>query len=163
MRLLHWRLLLATTMAVSLGAAPSRFMFPQTILIRGPGLDKPIAVTHAGAKPGGQLHDDSLAVLYSGLRPDNAARAERVHARQSFEVAEFFSPAFWSYYGQNKKLLRQPPFDSATHRSRIYVAAPGGSPLWEDPVVFGTRSRSGFYEVSAEAERMLASRGVRLR
>lgn len=163
MRSLRWRSLISATMLVSLSAAPSRFMFPQLILIRGPGLDKPVAVAHTGATWNGHLDDDSLAVLYSGLRADDTAKAVVVRARRSFEVAEFFSPAFWSYYGPDKKLLRQPPFDSATHRSRIYVAAPGGAALWEDPVVSGRRSRSGFYEISPEAERILASRGVRLR
>jgi hypothetical protein len=163
MRSLHWRSIIAATMLVSLGAAPSRFMFPQFILIRGPGLDKPLAVTHTGAWHGEQIYDDSLALLYSGLRADDGAQGAQVRARKSFEVAEFFSPAFWGNYGPDRKLLRQPPFDSATHRSRIYVAAPGGSPLWEDPVVSGGRSRSGFYTISPAAERILASRGVRLR
>lgn len=158
----HWRPLIAATMLVSLAAAPSRFMFPQFILIRGPGLAKPVAVLHTG-KGLGQIDDDSLAVLYSGLRPDDGAQGAQVRTRKSFEVAEFLGPAFWGYYGPDKKLLREPPFDSATHRSRIYVAASGRSPLWEDPVVSGGRSRSGFYEISPEAERILASRGVRLR
>ena len=163
MRSLQWRPLVAATMLVSLGAAPTRFMFPQIVLIRGPGLDKPVVITHAGARPDGRLDDDSLALLYSGLRADDGAHGQQVRARKSFEVAEFFSPDFWSYYGPDRKLVRQPPFDSATHRSRIYVAAPGGSPLWEDPVVSGGRSRSGFYRMSPEAERILASHGIRLR
>jgi hypothetical protein len=160
---LYWRSLIATTVIIGLATAPSRFMFPQLILIRGPGLDKPVAIAHTGARPNGQLQDDSLVVLYEGLRADDGAPTRQVHARKSFEVAEFFSPAFWGYYGPDKKLVRQPPFDSATHRSRIYVAAPGGSPLWEDPVVSGSRSRSGFYRLSPEAERILASHGIQLR
>jgi hypothetical protein len=125
MRSLHWRSLAVATMIISLAAAVH---VSAAHSHSGPGLGQPVAVMHAGSM-NERLDNDSIAMLYSGLRADNAAQREKVRARKFFEVAEFLGSAFWGYYGPDGKLLRQPPFDSAAHRSRIYVGVPGGSPL----------------------------------
>jgi hypothetical protein len=162
MRSLSWRSLIAATLLSGGAAAPSRLMFPQIILIRGPGLDKPVAIAHTGPVSN-SLDADTLALLYGALIPDNTTPVDRIHSRESFEVAEFVSPDYWSYYGPDRKLIREPSFDRATHHSRIYAAVAGGSPVWEDPVVRPGGSRLRFYSLSPQGERLLASRGVRLR
>ena len=158
----------SSTLRVALGCAvltvtaaapsPRELMFPQLVLIRGPGLERPVVISHGPTDR--RPASDTIVLVYSSLRSVRPRSPEAVGRRPYWEVAEFFDRRIWSYYDADGRLARVPRFEDATHFSRIYAPADGEPALWDRPVVGSCGAPRSFCEIAQEGRRLLEARGL---
>jgi hypothetical protein len=157
---------LAFGLAVAVVAAKGDFrnrMYPQFLLIRGPGLEKPVAFSHAGANVA-SLAADTIVQLYTTLVRYQPRSEAELRRRRYFEVAEFIGTQLVVHYAPDGRSLAQVPvWEGASRTSRIYVGRDSEPPLWENPATVPGGARAGFYALSNSAQKLLDVRGIRLR
>lgn len=147
-------------------APPPTLMFPALVMLRGGGVNTPVAITHAGATGNAFLSSasdvsrDTIAIIYSSLRLHATKSAEQVRRRPYIEVAEFFGAA---YVVDSSGRVPPSQFEKANHHSRIYLPAAGQPALWENPVVAPGGARDAFYTLGEPATRALEMRGFKVR
>jgi hypothetical protein len=145
-------------------------MFPAIVVIRGGRLPHPVVLAHSGVRHtignGGFVADvsrDPLVIVYQGLTPASVAAPERSRTQPRYEVAEFFGPGHWHYYGPDDRVVEQPQFERANHFSKLYPATARRPAIWEDPIIRPGGSMARFFTLNDSALRILAGLGVALR
>lgn len=132
-------------------------------ILRAPGRSEVVVLGHTGTD-GWAARNDTLVLLYSGLTPVRPTDPAAVRRHPAIDVAEFFDAGAWKYYDADRHIPRPPPFDSANHHSRIYMAGDADAPaICEGPVVSPGGVHDVLYAVDSRAEAMLRARGIRLR
>jgi hypothetical protein len=138
--------------SLNAGAAGSSLALPWFLVIRGPGIERPIVI---GRRPTDMRGD--VIRLQRSLLPGVAPSSDYLK-RPHYEVAEFWGPEWYpDTAGRPQRQLR---FEKAGTFATIYVGTSTHPPVW----VGRSQGRDGVAQtIGPDGQQVLERAGVKLR